>query len=114
MKMRAEEKGRAKIFFAKKATRQVSPSPSSPVCPLCPAAHGHTPDTHGFCSHKAVVLHTLPNRLHGREYTDVKYCSGRCPEDTPPHTPSLLTLLPASPLGNSCDIDCNVLDPVRV
>ena len=102
------------MHFARgKATRQVH-LPSSPVCLLCPAAHAHTPDTRRFCSHKAVVLHTLPDRLHGREHTDVKCCSGRYPEDTPPHTPSLLTLPPASPLGSSCDIDCSVLDPVMV
>ena len=109
MKMRVAEKGRAR-----RRQDKCVPPPSSPVCPLCPAVHGHTPDTHGFCSHKAVVLHTLPDRLHGREYTDVKYCSGRCPVDTPPHTLSLLTLSPASRLGSSCDIDCSALDPVRV
>ena len=48
--------------------------PNQPVCPLCPAPHGHTPGTQRFCSQRGVALHILPDKPHGRGYTDVRWC----------------------------------------
>ena len=46
---------------------------NQPVCPLCPAPHGHIPGTRRYCLCRGVVLCTFPDRLHGRGHIDVKW-----------------------------------------